>query len=339
MKVITVEEHFITATAMAIIQKYNDGLEDQAALKLYQKDMTAGMLGAAPDVSELLDMTEKRLQYMDETGIDMQVVSAAGITPQLLPAELAVLASRELNEALATEIAKHPTRFIGLATLPLKDPQAAATELDYAVTKLGLRGALISGTVDGRFLDEPEFLPVFEKAATLDVPIYIHPGYPTKEATDTLYKSDAYSGAVKSILSTPAFGWHMEAGLQIIRLIFSGVFDKFPNLKLISGHWGELVPVFLNRIDEMTNPVETGLKKTFSSYYRENIYVNPSGIFEYDQLLFVMNRLGADHMMWGEDYPFVKTQNAANFIAEAPISPENKVKIAYQTAEKLFKLN
>ena len=339
MKVITVEEHFTTPEAMKIIQKYQASLPDQGKLKQYQKEMDAGMVGASPDPSELLDMTDKRIQYMDATGVDMQVVSSAGITPQLLPAEQAIPASRELNEALAKAIKLHPDRFIGLATLPLKDPAAAVVELEYAVNTLGLRGALISGTIEGRFLDEPEFFVVFEKAAELDVPIYIHPGYPTKTETEVLYQSDSYSGAVKSILSTPAFGWHMEAGIQVIRLIFSGIFDKLPNLKLISGHWGEFVPVFLQRITEMTDPVETGLKKSFAEYFREHIYVNPSGIFEYDQLLFILNRVGADHIMWGEDYPFVKTNEAGDFIKNAPIPPENKAKIAHETAEKLFKLN
>ncbi|MFC4772779.1 amidohydrolase family protein [Enterococcus hermanniensis] len=338
MKVITVEEHFTTPEAMAVIQKYNASLPNQAEFKQYQQDMNAGMLGATPAPGSMTDVLDERIRYMDEQGITMQVLSAAGITPQLLPAELAIPAARELNEALAKNIEQKPDRFIGLATLPLKDPAASVEELEYAVKELDLRGALISGTIDGRFVDEPEFFPVFEKAAELDVPIYIHPGYPTKTETDVLYKSDSYSAAVKSILSTPAFGWHMEAGIQVVRLIFSGIFDRLPNLKIISGHWGEFVPTFLNRIDDITDPVETGLKKRFSEYYREHIYINPSGIFEYDQLLFNLNRVGADHMMWGEDYPFVKTDQAGRFIENAPISPESKEKIAHETAEKLFKL-
>ncbi len=338
MKVITVEEHFTTPTAMAIIQKYQAGLPHQSERAQRQKAMDEGLVAATPVPSEMTDMGPARLAYMDAHGIDMQVISAAGITPQLLPPELAISAARDLNTALAKAVQAHPDRFIGLATLPLKDPKAAVDELDNAVNKLDLRGALISGTVDGRFMDEPEFFPIFEKAAELDVPIYIHPGYPTQAESDLLYKSDVYSPALSAILSTPAFGWHMEAGIQVIRLIFSGIFDKLPNLKIISGHWGEFVPSFLNRIDEMTTAVAANLKKPFSDYYRNNVYVDPSGILEYDQLLFTLNRLDADHIMWGEDYPFVKRHQIASFIKDAPISPQNKELIAHGTAEALFHL-
>lgn len=211
-------------------------------------------------------MGAERIKYMDDAGIDMQVVSAAGYTPQLLPAELAIASSRELNEALAANIAKYPKRFAGLATLPMKDPNAAVIELEYAVKTLGLKGALISGTIDGIFLDEPQFFSVFAKAEELDVPIYIHPGYPIQTTSDALYNSQSYNAAIQAILSTPAFGWHMEAGIQVVRLIMSGIFDKLPDLKIISGHWGEFVPTFMRRIDEMTAHVPSTLKHNFSYY-------------------------------------------------------------------------
>lgn len=338
MKIITIEEHFTTRETIKIIQDYNASLPNQDALKLYQTDMNAGMLACTPEPGEMTDMGDNRIAYMDTNGIDMQIVSAAGITPQLLPADQAVSASRALNEALKKAIDIHPDRFAGLACLPLQDPEAAVKELTYSVEQLGLKGALISGTVDGTFLDDPKFLPVFAKAAELDVPIYLHPGYPTKEATDVLYKSNAYSGAVKSILSTPGFGWHMEAGIDAIRLIFSGVFDKYPNLKIISGHWGEFVPMFLNRLDEMTAPVETNLEHPFTYYYHNNVFIDPSGMFETDTLLYNLNRIGADHIMWAEDYPFVKTGKASQFLADLPISQINKEKMGHETAEKLFKL-
>lgn len=339
MKIITVEEHFTTPEAAKIITDYKATLPNQDKIKADDAAMTAGMVAAAPNVEEMIDVDQLRIDYMDKNHIDMQVVSAAGITPQLLPDNLSIDACRDLNDALAKHIANHPDRFVGFATLPANNPAAAATELNRAVTELGLKGALFSGTINGEFLSEARFFPIFEMAAKLDVPLYIHPGYPTEEETNVLYKSDSYNDAVKSILSTPGFGWHMEAGIQIIRLIFSGIFDKLPNLKLISGHWGEFVPTFLNRLDEMTAPVATGLKKSFSEYYRNNIYITPSGIFEYDQMLFSLNRVGADHILWSEDYPFVKSNHAGQFLEEAPISPESKEKIAHENVEKLLHLD
>lgn len=187
MKVITVEEHFTTPNAMKIIKEYQRSLAsyDQEA----QDSMDAGMVSVTPNPAEMTDLGHNRLKYMDEHGIDMQVISAAGITPQLLPEELAIPLSRELNQDLANYISKYPGRYVGLATLPLDNPEKAAEELMYAINTLGLRGALISGTVDGRFLDEPEFEIIFSTAEKLEVPIYVHPGYPTKTETDVLYKS------------------------------------------------------------------------------------------------------------------------------------------------------
>ncbi|HBF76051.1 MAG TPA: o-pyrocatechuate decarboxylase, partial [Lactobacillus sp.] len=183
----------------------------------------------------------------------------------------------------------------------------------------------------------PKFMPIFEMAAKLDVPLYIHPSMPSKTIRDNYY-SDMNPIGFNAIMSTPGWGWHMEAGLHVTRLILSGLFDKLPNLKLISGHWGEFVPYFLERLDEATTPViGNPLKHPVSYYYKNNVYVTPSGMFTWPQMQLVLTEMGADHVIWAQDYPYV-TGNASDFLNGTPISDEDKKKIAHGNIEKLLKL-
>ena len=321
-RIITIEEHFDTPQAAQLFNQHV-GPETQNRPATYEK---------------LIDF-ENRIQYMDANGIDMQILSDAGNSPQMLPGELAVSACRDINDFLATVIQKYPTRFAGLATLPVDEPEAAAEELKRSVTELGLKGGLISGTVNGQFLDNPKFLPIFAAAEKLDVPLYLHPGYPTKEERDLLFKSDAYSNMVGALISTFGWGWHMDQGLQMVRLIFSGIFDKFPALKLVSGHWGEFVPAFIERLDGISHIPGIGLKRPFSEYYRNNVYVTPSGMFTKPQFDLAFAEMGADHILYSEDYPYlIKEGEVKSFFDQMSISEEDKEKIAYKNVEKLFKL-
>jgi len=225
----------------------------------------------------------------------------------------------------------HPDRFAGLATLPVNNPKAAAEELRRSVTELGIRGGLISGTVNGQFLDNPKFLPVFAEAEKLDVPLYLHPGFPTNQERDLFFMSEAYNETVRNLLSTFGWGWHMDQGLQMVRLIFSGIFDKFPALKLISGHWGEFVPNFIERLDELSRRPGTGLKHPLSEYYRNNVYVTPSGMFTKPQFDLALAEMGADHILYSEDYPYMQRKGQVrSFFDQMLISSEDKEKIAYK---------
>ena len=322
MKIITIEEHFDTSAAAQLLSQHL-GPEAQNASPLYAK---------------LIDF-ESRLHHMDENGINMQVLSDAGNSPQLLPGKLAVSACQEINETLAAVARAHPDRFAGFATLPVDEPLDAAAELRRSVSELGLKGALISGTVNGQFLDNPKFLPIFAEAEKLDVPLYLHPGYPTREEQDLLYMSEAYPKMLGNMLSTFGWGWHMAQGIQMVRLICSGVFDKFPNLKLISGHWGEFVPAFIERLDGLSAIPGTGLKRPLSEYYRNNVYVTPSGMFTKPQFDLAFAEMGADHILYSEDYPYlIKAGQVSSFFDQMQISTEDKEKIAHGNAEKLLKL-
>lgn len=140
------------------------------------------------------------------------------------------------------------------------------------------------------------------------------------------------------ILSTYGFGWHLEAGIQVIRMILAGVLEKFPNLKVISGHWGELVPFYLSRFDQAFPPSVTGLKEKFSFYFKRNVWVMPSGIYDYDNLDFCIRKLGVDHILFAADFPYLPQDDGRSFLEKANLSDEDKEKIGSKNAEKLLHL-
>lgn len=321
-KIITVEEHFDTLAARALYAAH-----------------TARFQPTPPGVDAGLIDFEQRLAYMDQYGIEMQILSDAGNSPQLLADEFAIPGTQALNDALAEVVAAHPTRFAGLASLPAGAPKAAAQELHRAVGQLGFKGGLITGTVHGEFLDAPKFLPIFEAAAELQVPLYLHPGYISPNTQQSLYDGDAYSPAIAHIIGLAGWGWHMEQGIQMVRLILSGVFDRYPDLQLISGHWGEFVPTFLERLDEFTGNAHPDLKHPFSYYYRKNVYLTASGMFTKPQLDLAMAEMGSAHLLWAEDYPYLKRKTqVADFLANAGLTEAQQAAIGHENAERLFKL-
>ncbi|GAX08567.1 4-oxalomesaconate hydratase [Secundilactobacillus silagincola] len=326
-KIITVEEHF----------EIDPG---QSAPKAKQESKVDPKGPQANIVDQYLHSFDKRLEYMDKYNIDMQVVSNTGGPMLAGSKEQAVTNSRQINDLLGSEIKKHPTRFGGLATLPVNYPEAAAEELERAVTQLGINGAIIGGLANDHFLDEPQYFPIFETAAKLDVPIYLHPGMVRESERKMLYHSPSYSDQVGDMIALAGWVWHMEQGIQMMHLILSGIFDKLPNLKLVSGHWGEFVPYFLERLDEFTGMTETHLDRKFSEYYRNNVYVTASGMFTQPQMDLALAEMGPDHVLWAEDFPYLRRENqVADFLEQAPITQDVREKIGHENSEKLFKLN
>ena len=243
---ITIEEHFTTQEII-----------DANAAYGYLKPKPTGKMAEAMQFfysrnfigNRLQDIEEQRLPYMDEHGIGMQVLSLVSPVDEVVPAEDAVRLVRKANDILAENVARHPDRFRAFAALPMADPVAAAAELERCVKELGFVGVLLCGPFRGRFYDEAEFFPIFEKAAELDVPIYWHPSLVALQIIDYYYMSGSYSAQVGAELSSAGFGWHLNVGIEVIRMVLSGIFDKLPTLKFISGHWGEDIPAYLERMD------------------------------------------------------------------------------------------
>ena len=334
MKTITLEEHYSDQRVMDLNNAWN---QKQPPMPPERAEAMKFLMSRAFPGEELLDFG-KRLQFMDENGIDMQVLSLTSPVSDNVPAVEAVKICRFANDITKEHIDEHPDRFAGFATLPMADPEAATEELERCVKELGFCGALLAGRYKGRFYNEAEFFPIFAKAAELDVPVYFHPAFIPMEVQEAYYMSDAYSFVVGSEFASAGFGWHVEVGIQIVRLILSGIFDKLPNLKFISGHWGETIPAFLERMDSILDQGITGLDKKVSEYYKEHVYLTPSGILSSDQLLYLTKVMGADHIMYAVDYPYVKPEHISTFLTDSGLTNEQVELIAHGNAERLLHL-
>jgi uncharacterized protein len=285
---------------------------------------------------QLRDLGQERLASMDASGIDLQVISHVAPAAQGLAGPQGVTRAREANDQLAAAVAAHPDRFGGFATLPTADPVAAAGELERAVTQLGLAGAMINSTLgsDGAFLDESRFAPLLERFERLDVPLYLHPAPPSAALHEVLYRG--LPPAVAGRLATGAWGWHAEAGLHVLRMIATGVFDRYPGLRLIIGHCGEMVPFMLDRIDAMLRP--PGLELKPSEYFLRNIWVTTSGLFSLPPVLCTVQVLGVDRVLFSVDYPFGGNAAGRALLDALPLAPADKAKIAGGNAERLLRL-
>ena len=335
MKIITLEEHYADQTIMDENQAFSS---NRPPLSPEQAEAMKFLMQRSFPGPELLDF-DKRLEYMDRNRIDVQILSYTTPVTEQTPHDEALRIIREVNDITYRHTQEHPGRFLGFASLSMGDSKADAEELERCVKELGFCGVMLAGRYKGRFYNEEEFLPIFEKAAELDLPVYFHPAMIPMEVRDAYYMSDAYSFIVASEFATAGYGWHSEVGIQIVRMILSGIFDKYPNLKFISGHWGETIPAFLERMDKILDKEITGLNKTISEYYKEHVYITPSGIMSRDQLEYIVKIMGADHVMYAIDYPYMKPDDAYEFLMDSNLTEEEKELIAYKNAEKLFHLN
>ena len=324
MKIITLEEHFqIPAIKKALAKLLPDA---QAPSPL-----------ASPLSTQLEDLGAGRLKAMDTMGIDIQILSYTPVGLPAIPDTEAVPMTREINDQLAAAITAHPDRFAGFATLPMPHPEAAATEFERCVNTLGFKGALINGPTNDRFLDDPSFRPILETASALNVPIYLHPAPPIQAVWENYYAG--FDPAVSGSFATYGWGWHIETGIHALRMILGGVFDRYPGLQLILGHWGEMIPFFLARVDEMLTPAAKQLQRPVADYFLQQMYVTPSGMFTLPPFQLTLQIMGADRIMYAVDYPFLVRDNARAFLEDAPISPADKEKIAHGNVEKVLKLS
>ena len=274
---------------------------------------------------------------MDAAGTDMQVLSlhSPGVEP-LEPSQAVTLA-RDANDQLAEAVNRHPNRFIGLATLPSIVPDVAVTEFKRMVQDHGFKGAVINGHISGRYLDDQFFWPILKCAAELQVPIYLHPAPPPQKVIDTYYTGN-FSPEVARQLATPAWGWHIETAVHVLRLILSGAFDRYPNLQLVIGHLGEALPFMLPRLN-VTLPREvTKLERSIGDYLRQNVHYTISGFNFTASFLDLLFQVGVDRIMFSADYPWGSMNEARIFLEQLPISPTDKERIAHSNAEHLLRL-
>ncbi len=320
-KLIGIEEHFLTAdiraawAASAIGQEGTDGFD-------------------RGEIEERLDdLGEGRLALMDEAGVDVQVLSVT--TPALhnLDAAESVPLAQRTNDLLAATVAKHPARFQGFATLPTAAPAEAALELERSVRQLGLRGAMLCGRTREKHLDHPDLRPMLGMAAKLGVPLYIHPQIPQRAVREALYSG--FGDPVDTAFAAFGLGWHYEAGVQFVRLMLAGVFDEHPELQIILGHWGEVVLFYLERLNSLARV--TKLQRPVADYFRQNLYVTPSGMWSQDYLQRSLEVVGPERIIFSTDYPYQYRPGRPGraFLEAAALSPEDKELFAHGNWERL----
>jgi len=290
------------------------------------------------EVSErLLDLGERRLRDMDQTGIAKQLLLLTAPGVQVFDADRGAALARSCNDELAEAIRKHPGRFAGLAAIAPQDPDAAAKELERGAKTLGLKGAVVNSHTPGEYLDDPKFWAIFEAAEALDVPIYIHPTTPPASMIQPFLSRG---------LDSAIFGFAVDTALHALRIVVAGVFDRFPKLQIVIGHLGEGLPYWLFRVDFMHARAVAanryaGVKKLQrrpSDYLKKNFYVTTSGMAWEPPILYAISVLGIDRVMYAMDYPYQFVPEEVRVTDELAISDGDKKKLYQSTAERVFKL-
>jgi len=287
------------------------------------------------------DIHDERLAHMDEHGVEMMILSLNAPAIQAIPdAARANEVARKANDFLADEVRKRPDRFQGLAALPMQDPDLASRELQRCVNELGLKGALVNGfsqigTPDSMvYYDLPQYWPFWEVVERLDVPFYLHPRNPLPSQAK-IYEGHAW-------LLGPSWAFGQETAVHALRLMGSGLFDKYPRLTIILGHMGEGLPFGMWRVDHCNGWVEKPnrypARRKIAEYFAENFYLTISGNFRTQTLIDAMLEIGADRILFSTDYPFEDVGQAATWFDAAAISEADRLKIGRTNAVKLFKL-
>jgi 2,3-dihydroxybenzoate decarboxylase len=280
--------------------------------------------------ARLTNFDDLRLGEMDAAGIAFAVLGASGPGVQVeTDTARATQKAAESNDFLAEQVARHPTRYAGFAHIALQDPAAAAKELDRCVTQLGFKGAMINGHTNGRYLDERAFDPFWAKLEELQVPLYLHPADPAQQY--------ASFGSYKE-LTRATWGWGVETGTHALRMIFGGVFDRFPKALLMLGHLGETLPFMLWRLDSRAKLYGVKLKREPSQYIRENIAVTISGMYSKEPVDCSIAALGVSRVMFSADYPFEDMAEAGHFMDSVELADSVREAVAWRNAARFLNI-
>jgi 2,3-dihydroxybenzoate decarboxylase len=319
------------------------GLEEHFAIG----DTIDDSRGYLPDATwtelraRALDIHDRRLREMDKHGVEMMILSLNAPAIQAIPdVARADAIARKANDYLAEQVRKRPERFQGLAALPMQDPELATNELRRCVQDLGLKGALVNGFSQindkdtAAYYDLAHYWPFWQAVESLDVPFYLHPRNPLAGQTRI------YDG--HSWLLGPSWAFGQETAVHALRLMGSGLFDKYPRLKIILGHLGENLPYSVWRVDNCNGWVEGRhnypAQKKIADYFYANFYLTTSGNFHTQTLIAAMMELGADKILFSIDWPFENVSHAAEWFDRVPISEADRLKIGRTNALKLLKL-
>jgi uncharacterized protein len=322
LKTITLEEHVSTPAFLQAVDAHSSHVAANEFIRRVRE--------------KLVDVGAGRLADMDAARIDMQVLSLAGGDMDRLDSATAKAIARDVNDMLAAAVQEHPTRFAAFASVNLQDPESAATELERCIRQLRFAGVMVNGATRGAFLDHPRFLPFWEAAHSLEAPVYLHPA-PPPEPVREAYFGDLPRD-VGFMLSTAGWGWHAETGMHALRLMLSGLFDRFPGLQIIIGHMGEDLPYSLARADAVLSRARRPGSRFIAEIFHEHFHITTSGYFTLPPLQCALEVVGADRILFSIDYPFSTTETGRGFLDSWPFSPADLHKMAHGNAERLLKL-
>lgn len=279
------------------------------------------------------ELGQLRLQDMDAGQVALQVISHG-------PGDMTPDQCRTANAQLAQAVQAHPGRFAGFAALPMELPAEAATELRRTCTESNFLGALVdSHTEAGTYYEGPEYDVLWEAASELDVPIYIHPTWPSEGLFDT-YRSEAIPEQVSAAISAFGFGWHSDVAVHLLRLYAGGTFDRFPKLKIVIGHFGEMIPFMLQRVERTAG--RWGRTRSFRQVWDENVWLTTSGNWALDPLACILRNTKKDRIMYSVDYPFASNKDGLKWLEELQasglVSEEELEGIRWKNAAKLLKV-
>lgn len=340
---IDLESHFFTPEYMSLLESR----ETPPRFEVTDENVRVWLEPSLPDVmlthghhlrETLLDLSAARLEAMDRAGIAVQFLSVSSPGFEQLETAVQVEHAGKANDVLAAFVAEHPTRFVGLASLPVAAPQTAADELERCVRELGFKGGNIHSHIGDTYLDDARYFPILERAATLGVPINLHPTLPH---ANMLQPYLGYGWAMPG----PGLGFGHETAVHAMRIIYSGAFDKLPGLELILGHLGEGLMHWLYRVDFdfnkpwMAKSHRPRIERKPSDYLRSNFWYTCSGNWLDSALLATIHEVGAERLMFASDYPWEQIEDGADFIEAAPIGEDDRRKICHGNAERLFNLS
>jgi 5-carboxyvanillate decarboxylase len=335
MRRIATEEAFsipeVAAALKGVARSPSHSLDMTLVKRIYDapKEDRTGMGALLP---RLLDLENGRLQDMDENGVTMHLLSLTAPGVQMFDADTATELATVANDRLADVIKRHPNRFAGLATFAPQSPKRAAKEMERAIKKLELNGFILNSHTHNEYLDDPKYFPFLEAAEALDACIYIHPRAP----------SDGLAAPFRDYgLDSAQWGYGIEVSTHAVRMIVSGVFDRFPKLKICIGHMGEAVHFWAWRLDFMNKHAQDRgsapkLKLKPSEYLKRNFVITTSGQESHLALDYSIKALGIDNILWAIDYPYQPTTPAVEFMDSAPVSDAEKEKLYHGNAERVF---
>ena len=299
----------------------------------------AGMFAAMPHLQEMLqDIGDLRISHMDEYGIDRQLLLLTAPGVQVVRPADGTAFAREANDIAAEACRNHPDRFSACLAFDPRDVAGSVREIERSMGELGMAGAVLNSHFQGRYLDEPEYEPIVEALAANDAALYIHPTAPWNAK---LYRDRGFFGALG--------GFPHDVWIHTLGIVFAGLFDRYPDFRLVIGHLGECLPLHLYRFDWMQGNADgipgmrggqpaVTLDHPVSHYFRNNIWITTSGVGYEPAIKFCMDEMGADRVLYAMDYPYQQSSDEVAVYDRMAISDADKMKLMQTNAEAVFRL-